>query len=109
MTLVLTWRVPDRPMLAGWIGPQAAADLLARAPIAAIIGPPGPAGPAGESRVYEVANEAGTWIIPHDLGRLPQVQVYLATGELVLADVAATTTTITITFASPTAGFVVAS
>lgn len=49
---------------------------------------------------------AGTWIMTHGLGRMPMAFVYLANGELVIADEAATATTLTITHAQPQAGFV---
>jgi hypothetical protein len=77
-------------------------------PIAAIVGLVGPAGPAGEARRYDVSSPAGTWILPHDLGRVPSVAVYLASGEAVIADVSASTTTITVTFATAQTGFVLA-
>lgn len=49
---------------------------------------------------------AGSWIIavPASFGRRPNVAVYLATGEEVHADVTASTSTVTVTFATPTAG-----
>ena len=53
---------------------------------------------------------AATWILPHSFGRVPMVQVFLGAagsgGEEVIADVAATSATITVTHASPQSGFV---
>lgn len=111
MTLVLRWRVPPPPIVTRWRGPAGMADAVRRdpaTPIAAIVGPVGPAGPPGVSRQYDVTSPAGTWILPHDLGRVPAVAVYLADGEAVIADVAATSTTITVTFATAQTGFVIA-
>ena len=51
---------------------------------------------------------SATWIIPHGLGRIPMVQIYLSSGELVMTDVVATQTTITVTFNQPVQGFVLA-
>ena len=82
-------------------------------PLAAIIGPPGPAGPqgpagAGSAPLRIDASLAATWILAHPLGRVPTVQVFLAPGVAVLTDVAATSTQITVTFAAPQQGFVLA-
>ncbi len=52
---------------------------------------------------------AANWIAPHGLGRAPQVQVFLASGEQVLPDVVVSTTQIAASFASPASGFVLAS
>lgn len=111
MTLVLRWRVPPPPIVTRWCGRAGMAEAVRRdpaTPIAAIVGPVGPVGPVGQPTRFDVSS-AATWIIPHDLGRVPQCQVFLESGEAVLADIAATTSTITVTFAAATAGFVVAS
>lgn len=49
---------------------------------------------------------SGSWVIAHGLGRLPNVAVYVS-GELVETDVVATSSTVTVTFPSPTAGVAV--
>jgi len=54
------------------------------------------------------AANAATWILDHSLGRIPAVQVFIGSGEQVLADVDASATTITVTHASPQSGFVLA-
>jgi hypothetical protein len=77
-------------------------------PVAAIVGPPGPAGASAVTR-YDVLSPAGTWTINHDLGRVPIVQPYLASGEQIIADIVASDTTITVIFGQPTAGFILAS
>lgn len=83
-------------------------------PIAAIIGPPGvqgppgPAGPAGTPLRID-APLAATWILPHALGRIPAVHVVLSSGESVIADISATSTTVTVVFAAPQTGFVLIS
>jgi hypothetical protein len=42
-----------------------------------------------------------------DLGRLPNVQIYLTSGEMILTDLVSTNSSVTITFPNPTAGFAV--
>jgi hypothetical protein len=46
---------------------------------------------------------SATWIIPHTLGRLPSVKIYIA-GREVGADVEATLSSVTITFPSAISG-----
>jgi hypothetical protein len=113
MTMVLRWRTPERAIATRWRGPEGLAQAVARDPaypIAAIIGPAGPAGPAGASVVPLRLNatNSATWILNHSLGRIPTVQVFIGSGEQVLADVDASATTITVTHASPQSGFVLA-
>lgn len=116
MSLALRWRVPARQVPTRWRGPQGQLAALGRdpaLPIAAIVGPPGPAGPqgpagAGEAPLRLDASLSATWILPHPLGRVPTVQVYLASGEAVLSDVSATASQIAVTFPSPQQGFVLA-
>jgi hypothetical protein len=47
---------------------------------------------------------AATWTIAHGLGRLPNVAVYLNSGEEVETDVTSTSTQVSITFPTATAG-----
>lgn len=63
-------------------------------------------GSAAQVPVRIDAPAAATWILPHSLGRIPIVQVHLASGEVVIADVAADSVHITVTLAAPAAGFV---
>jgi hypothetical protein len=42
-----------------------------------------------------------------DLGRLPNVQIYLTSGEFIITDVLSTSTSVTVTFPSLTAGYAV--
>lgn len=117
MTLALRWRAPQRRIATRWRGPAGMAETLARspeAPLAAIVGPPGPAGPQGPQGPQGAplrldAPLAATWILPHPLGRVPAVQVFLPGGEGVIADIAATVETVTVTLASPSQGFVLLS
>lgn len=109
--LALRWRVPDPPIVTRWRGPAGMLTAVQRkpeAPIAAIVGPSGGPGPAG-APVRIDASLAATWILPHGLGRVPMVQAFLASGELIGADVVADASAITVTFGQPTAGFVLAS
>jgi len=117
VTLGLRWRVPEPAIATRWRGPAGIAEALARdpaAPLAAIVGPPGlqgppgPPGPLGAPLRLD-ASLASTWVLPHPLGRVPAVAVYLAGGEGVLADVAATEAVVTVTHAAPRAGFVLVS
>ena len=111
MTIVVRWRIPDRRVETRWRGPEGMAAAIARdpaTPIAAIVGPPGPPGPPGSAPVRIDAALAATWILPHALGRVPMVQVFLGSGEQAIADVASGTATITVTHASPQTGFVLA-
>ena len=64
---------------------------------------------AGPPSRFDVVSPAGTWTITHGLGRVPAVQVFLASGEAILPDITVDATHITATFASPRAGFVLAS
>ena len=112
MTLVLRWRKPTPSVLTRWRGPDPMPDAVVWVdplPIAAIIGPQGPAGPPGEVVQFTVGSAASTWIIPHGFGRRPLAQVYLSTGEAVIADVSVDTVNITVSFSSPQTGYVLAS
>lgn len=116
MSLILRWRVPDPAIATLWRGPLGMLSALTRdpsLPVAAIVGPPGPAGPqgpagAGSAPLRINASLAATWVLAHALGRVPTVQVYLNSGEAILADIVATTAQITVTFSSPQQGFVLA-
>lgn len=110
MSLTLQWRAPERRIALRWRGPAGMIPALERnpaLPIAAVIGPPGPPGADAVPLRIE-ASLAATWTLPHSLGRVPTVQVFLSTGEAVLTDIAASETSITVTFPSPRQGFVLA-
>lgn len=64
----------------------------------------GSSGPTGQ--VYYQDSPAGSWVISGTLGRIPNVAVYVD-GELVDTDVFADSSTVTISFPSPTAGVAV--
>ncbi len=59
--------------------------------------------------VHQQSIPLATWVIGHTLGRLPRVAVYLSSGEEIEADVVVSTTAVSITFATPTAGSAVIS
>lgn len=108
MSLTLRWRAPERRISLRWRGPAGMIDQQERrplAPLAAIVGPPGPPGPDSAPLRLD-APLAATWVLPHPLGRVPTVQVFLADGEAVLTDVAAGPDLVTVTFPSPQQGFV---
>ena len=75
---------------------------------------PGPQGPAGSgggggsSVRFNIASPAATWIILHGLGRSPGAQIFLASGESVIADIFCDDIHITVTFANPQTGYVIA-
>jgi len=102
---VLRLRENDPPIGVAWRGPDDRVIALAQRgqydAIAAVVGPPGP---VGEITRVDVA-AAATWIIPHSLGRVPGVQLFLATGEQVHSDVDADSTHVTVTFPTPVSGF----
>jgi hypothetical protein len=110
MSLTLRWRVPERRRTLRWRGPTGMIPALERSPalaVAAVIGPPGP--PGADSVPLRIeASLAATWTLPHPLGRVPTVQVFLGTGEAVLTDISADEGQITVTFPSPRQGFVLA-
>ena len=116
MTVDLRWRIPAPTIPVRWRGPlgmQAALRQVPAQALAAIVGPPGPAGPqgpagAGEAPLRLDASLAATWILPHPLGRIPTVQIFLASGEAVLSDAIATASQITVIFPTPQQGFVLA-
>lgn len=66
----------------------------------------GGSGSGGElpAYTYTQTTPAATWALAHPLGRRPIVEVYLATGERIIADVLVTPTAVTVTHASPVAG-----
>jgi hypothetical protein len=110
MSLTIRWRAPDRAIVSRWRGPAGMLEALTRnplMPVAAIIGPPGPGG-AGSAPVRIDASLASTWVLANPLGRVPTVQVFLASGEGVLTDILAHASQITVTFPSPQQGFVLA-
>lgn len=60
----------------------------------------------GGGMLHTQSVASASWVISHSFARVPNVAVYIA-GELVETDVAATSTTVTITFPSPAAGVAV--
>ena len=85
---------------------EASASAVVRVLSAGTQGPQGVAGANGAQPVRIDASLGATWILPHTLGRVPLVQVFLTPGELVIADVSADANQITVTHASPRSGFV---
>lgn len=64
---------------------------------------------AGASEVHAQIFAATTWYFTHNLGRLPVVEVYDLSGNVVMADVVSSTTDVTITFSNQQTGRVVLS
>lgn len=67
-------------------------------------GPAGASGDAGRGQVFTQATPAATWTISHGFGRLPITAVFDSDGAELLADIAASASSVTVTFAQPTAG-----
>ncbi|MBA9071847.1 hypothetical protein FHR71_005640 [Methylobacterium sp. RAS18] len=89
----------------------------AEATITAEQGPAGPAGRNGDTgaagrdtaTVVSQSAPSASWIIAHSYGRAVGVQVFDASGAEVLADVVSDPLRVSVTFASPTSGFVILS
>lgn len=85
---------------------------LGLTPLVGSTGPPGPPGPPGSGGVSSLAFEyaqlapLATWTIPVPVGfaRRPAVAVYLSSGEHIIADTVASASSVSIAFATPTAG-----
>jgi hypothetical protein len=90
----------------GPIGPTGATGADSAVPGPA--GPVGPVGPAGIpiSVEYFQIDPQSTWIIPvpTTFARTPSVDVFLVNGEKIIADIVATSLSVTVIFASPAAG-----
>lgn len=74
--------------------------------VVAVPGPPGPTGAAGNGGfTYTQASPAATWTITNNLGRAPAAVTVIVDGEVVDADIEIpNSTTIVVTFATPTSG-----
>ena len=113
--LVTCWMLPPAALATAWFGPdgrieQAALQRPNAAAVPVVIGPRGRDGPPGTGATTRIdAPSAATWILPHGLGREPQVQVFVGTGEAVIADVAVDPVHVTVTFPTPRAGVVLVS
>lgn len=57
--------------------------------------------------IYTQSIESGTWVINHNLNRLPDVSIYDALGREIDADVTASSTQVTIMFGVPMAGMAI--
>jgi hypothetical protein len=67
-----------------------------------------PVSSGGTGYMHTQSTPAAQWFITFpDLGRLPSVQIYLTSGEAILTDVVSTSTSVTVTFPSATAGYAV--
>jgi hypothetical protein len=72
---------------------------------ARVIALPGPQGAPGVTphETYTPSAPASTWTYAHSLGRIPQVSIWID-GRKVDADIDASATTVTVTFAVPATG-----
>jgi hypothetical protein len=71
-----------------------------------VVDTPGGSGGGGTSLVHTQSTPSASWAIPHLLGRIPNVQVYI-TGAAVIADIAATNSLVSVTFPSAVSGVAV--
>ena len=56
---------------------------------------------------YYQYTPAATWVFRHPLGRIPSVTVYELDGTEMDTDVEASVTTITLTFGTPSTGYII--
>ncbi len=56
--------------------------------------------------VYEQTTPSASWNIPHNLGRIPNVQVYVS-GQVVIVDIESDATNVFVTFAQAQSGVAV--
>jgi hypothetical protein len=66
----------------------------------------GVGGGGGAGLQFTQITPSASWSFTHTIGRLPNVQIYIA-GKAVLADVEATSTTVLVTFATAQSGVAV--
>jgi hypothetical protein len=67
-----------------------------------------PISSGGTGYMHTQSTPSAQWNITFpDLGRFPSVDIYLTSGESVLTDFVVTSTSVTITFPSATAGYAV--
>jgi hypothetical protein len=81
-------------------------DLVIEADVG-LPGRDGANGAGGFSQKLDQLSAASTWIFVHGKGAIPNVQVYLTSGERIIADVMSSSTSVTIVFATPTSGFII--
>jgi hypothetical protein len=67
----------------------------------------GPAGSSGAAERIDQAAPSASWVLSHSKGRVPGVQLFLASGEVVYADIIASDTVVSVEFASAQTGFVI--
>ena len=68
-------------------------------------GPPGPQGPPHATYVFTQSSPSASWVVVHNLGRYPAVQVVDSGGSMIVPDVHFDTANqITLMFGSPTSG-----
>jgi len=57
---------------------------------------------------HEQTSPSASWNITHPLNKIPNVDVYLSTGEQVITDISVTETSINVTFAQAQTGWIIA-
>ena len=77
---------------------------------AGLEGPPGPRGPSGLASpplLHNQVEPSSAWIVVHNLGYWPQINVYTDTGEIFLPDIVhGSLNAFTVIHAQPTTGVV---
>jgi len=89
-------------------GALTALPVTLSAPMSAEVAMP-TGGVEGWGAMHTQDTPAASWhiLVPPAFGRLPNVQIYLTTGEPVIVDFTATLTDVYVTFPNPTAGYAV--
>lgn len=108
---VTSGKLASKAVTAAKLGDDVPAALAAKPELRAAFVPRdeyaaggGGSGPGGY--VHTQGSPSASWSITNPLGRMPSVDLYVA-GQQVEADVEATTSTVSVTFPAPTAGFAV--
>lgn len=66
----------------------------------------GAGGGADNAVVHSQSTPSASWAIPHLMGRIPNVQIYI-TGAVVIADITSTSSLVTVVFPSAVSGVAV--
>lgn len=107
--MIVRWRQPAPPVATRWRGPDgrvtAAAQASPMRPIASVIGPPGRDGAETTPFIHEQGSADTLWIINHNKGFRPYVEVLSPGGQVLDAGVQHNSVNqVQISFNQPTLG-----
>lgn len=113
--LVTRWIQPAPALQTAWFGPDGRIEAAAlqrpdAAAVPVVIGPRGPEGAAGgaNSITWRPPSALETWIIPHNLGHYPTVQIFDVDGAEIGAAISQLdVNTLSISFGVPMSGMAV--